>query len=353
MDNLASTRKADVAFAGSLAWSCRGDGHEICTQKPERAGTFSLAAGCRRCGDRGYRSIAERASARSHSDPATSAVAIEDPPACCCISPLTLQDTVQNLGATTYQDVYGGMTVSPTTQETDVPSHITIYIVAAAADTAQFLSDIQSAAAAASNATSYSTVDVAHTWAQLNALTMTIASSRDTWNNQGVDLVMWGPDPSSNKVIITLESYTPTAAQALYAAYGTSWISVSTQPMDMTFHLDQGRLADVPPFYGGDIIYNNESGTNCTDGFTMIGATHPQNHWQMTAGHCPNQTWFTNLDTETLLGNTATNYWAPNGGSTNFDVQTIGTVNAVGTVWGNGDTSYSPYTILTRPQASR
>jgi hypothetical protein len=275
--------------------------------------------------------------------------------------PLTLQDIVQKLGAATYQDAYGGMTVSPTRQETAVPSHITIYVVAAAPDAAHFLSAIRNAAATpGGRATSYSIVDVRHSFAQLYALTLKMAKQRGTWLHRGINLQMWGPDPSTNKVSVSVERYSSGAAQSLYASYGTSLMSVSTTSLDMNLHLlgdnpqvntSQGRFQDSNPFYGGDYINNPNTNIGCTDGFVMDGATHPANRWLMTAGHCGNQsTWYTNLTDFYLLGHTQTNYFAPNGGSTNYDVESIGIASpwtAWGEVWGNDYTIYNPYTTLT------
>ena len=269
---------------------------------------------------------------------------------------------MQNLGATTYQDAYGGMTVSPTTQETAVPAHITIYVVAAAPGATQFLSAIRNAAATpGGRATSYSIVHVAHSFAQLYALTLKIAEQRDTWLSRGINVVMWVLDPSANKVAISLESYASAAARSLYASYGTNWTSVSNKSSNMTFQLgsqatpqasvNQGRFQDSSPFYGGDFIDNPGTGAACSDGFVMTEATHTNIRLLMTAGHCRSQkTWNTNLTHSYVLGATLENYFQNFGGHTKYDVQTIhlnGGWRAWGNVWGNNWTVYNPYTTLT------
>jgi hypothetical protein len=282
------------------------------------------------------------------------------PPVTATPPPLTLQDVVQNLGATTYRDAYGGMTVSRTTQETAVPSHITIYVVAAASDATRFLSAIRKAAATpGGRATSYSIVDVRHSFAQLYALTLKMARQRDTWRDRSINLEMWGPDPTTNKVAVSLESYSSAAARSLYASYGTSWMSVSTRSLNMNlqqvgstpqFSVNQGRFQDSTPFYGGDFIENAGDNAGCTDGFVMTGATHPDNRWLMTDGHCGSRTWYTNLTHFYVLGATSTNYFHGYGGNTDYDVQTIGLTGgftAWGDVWGNNYTVYNPYTTLT------
>jgi hypothetical protein len=303
------------------------------------------------------------ATARSQAAPLT-----KSPRATATPPPLTLQDIVQKLGATTYQNAYGGMTVSPTRQETAVPSHITIYVVAAAPDATHFLSAIRNAAATpGGRATSYSIVDVRHSFAQLYALTLKMAQQRDMWLRRGINLQMWGPDASTNKVAVSLKSYTSAAAQSLYASYGTSWMSVGTTSLSLNLHqvsnaphasvniplasTAQGRFQDSSPFFGGDYIDNPNTYAACTDGFVMAGATHPDNRWLMTSGHCGSQsTWYTNLSDFYLLGATATNYFNNYGGSTDYDVQTIGLTGgwkAYGDVWGNDYTVYNPYTTLT------
>jgi hypothetical protein len=90
---------------------------------------------------------------------------------------------------------------------------------------------------------SYGVVDVAHTWAQLEELTIKIARDEPDWRAQGVILGRWGPSAELNKVLIELRSPTRAAAQALYAAYGEDWITVSPEPFTQELIFTGGERA--------------------------------------------------------------------------------------------------------------
>jgi hypothetical protein len=85
-------------------------------------------------------------------------------------------------------------------------------------------------------------IDMAHTWAQLVDLTITIARDRPGWQVRGITLSRWGPTAGSNTVVIELRSPTAAAAQALYDAYGADWITVSSEPIAQEF-FGPGRQA--------------------------------------------------------------------------------------------------------------
>jgi hypothetical protein len=259
---------------------------------------------------------------------------------------LTLEDTIEALGQSSYADSYGGLTVTQSGPETAAPSHITVYLVRSAAQTARYVAAIGDHAVVGS-ASKYSVVYVSHSWAQLNALTMKIESQRARWQTKGIDLERWGPDAASNRVIINLKSYSQAAARSLLASYGAKWISVSHQSLNLNLRLDQ-RNDDFAPFYGGDPIYVSTPQSDCTSGFVMLGSINPNNHWVLTAGHCGIEpAWNTNLlSGPNLIGPTATEYWNGAGGGYPYDVQTIGPAFAWGDVYGN-TTVYEPYTTLT------
>lgn len=78
---------------------------------------------------------------------------------------------------------------------------------------------------------------VANSEQSLTSLTMRIARDRARWAAQGIELVRWGPNYRSNKVMVGLRHYDPAAAAELVAAYGVSRLVVAT--MD---HLPSVRL---------------------------------------------------------------------------------------------------------------
>jgi hypothetical protein len=134
-----------------------------------------------------------------------------------------LPSVVASLGETQYPDAYGGLTVRLTGPDQSRAIKMTIYVVAARAE--PFLAAVREQSAHSPD-TQYAIVHVPHTWAELNALALTIESAKDRWRARGVHLVAADPDAAASKVTVTLLAYRTAAASALTAAYGHDWISV-------------------------------------------------------------------------------------------------------------------------------
>ncbi len=236
--------------------------------------------------------------------------------------PAPFASQVDAIGTTTYAGAYAGQQAAPS-------GRLIIYAVASSA--AAFLAAVRSAAARSPGA-SYAVKPVAHSWAQLDGLTQTIASQAARLRVQGVRLAQWGPDPASNTVAITLQHYTPAAARALAARYGTGMVSVSRASRPALFTSYADRFSDFPPFYGGDYIWNN-AGVNCTSGLAFV-AHRSGNTYSLTAGHCGGRSWYTNTSTPYLFGRTSTNYLR-----SGYDIESVRS-DAAGLVWSNTSTSY-------------
>ncbi len=159
----------------------------------------------------------------------------------------------------------------------------------------------------------YQIVSVAHSWTDLDNRTMKLATDENNLQAQGVNIVQWGPDASSNTVLVKLANYTSAAADSLRDAYGgPGWITV--QPWTGPSHIDlysTNRYYDARPFAGGDRIFDTPPiGTKCTSGFTLIG-NNTGNLYTTEAAHCANDgidpVW-TNLANPTNRGYISTNY---------------------------------------------
>jgi hypothetical protein len=118
---------------------------------------------------------------------------------------------------------------------------------------------------------------VPNSWATLNSLTGTLNADAASWAAKGVQLSSWGPDVSSNSVVVHLESYSDAAAAALTSKYGSA-ISVAKDSQDA---VGAGRIADSAPWYGGDAI---SLSSLCTSWFSTISAGGAA--VSPTAGHC-------------------------------------------------------------------
>src|SRR6266498_2939736 len=161
----------------------------------------------------------------------------------------------------------------------------------------------------------YELEEVAHSFANLEALTMKLFAHQAALKSNGVDMVSWGPDIASNTVVVKLANYTSTAVQSLHRQYGgKSWLTVvpTHGPLPRrTFN----RYYDAPYFYSGDRVWfdNNPSGAKCTSGFAFRG-NNSGNTFNTTAGHCGGSSVWTNYTAHYKVGNISTNYFSSTSG---------------------------------------
>ena len=122
--------------------------------------------------------------------------------------------------------------------------------------------------------------------ADLQSLTATLDKAAETWKAKGVVMSSWGPDLDSNKVLVTLQTYSSDAAAQLIATYGSSVLAVSSSGESNTA---SSRTNDTSPFFGGNAITDNIE--NCTSWFSTKSNTS-STQYQFTALHCGgNKTW--------------------------------------------------------------
>lgn len=159
---------------------------------------------------------------------------------------------------------------------------------------------------------------VDHSQAVLNALTDRIGADRNAWIAEGITLSAWGPDYSSNKVLIYLSSFSKSAADALAAKYGTDLTIVSG---DSVQYSPASRTTDTTPWYGGDLITTSAA---CTSWFSTSNASGQI--FGLTAGHCGGGTWYTNG----LVYGTTYSIAYPN---FNIDAEVIPVSSNAGYIW--------------------
>lgn len=178
-----------------------------------------------------------------------------------------------------------------------------------------------------SESSAYTIRDVAHSYADLEALTRQISGDEAYQNQIGADLTSWGPDITANDVQIKLLSYTPSTAAALKARYGSA---VSAVPANGT-GLGQrttNRFYDTPPFYAGDRVFFNNNSGKCTAAFALRG-NRSGNIFSTTAGHCGGSAVLTNLTVRYTMGPVSTNYFSSD---KNKDIETF-TCNCAQPIW--------------------
>jgi hypothetical protein len=192
---------------------------------------------------------------------------------------------------------------------------VTIY-VAHGGDTA--IRSALSNALPSSQNSAYTIQDVAHSYADLEALTHQI-SADDAYQNQvGANLTSWGPDITANVVQIRLMSYTSSAASALKARYGSA-VAVVPANVSGLAQRTSNRFYDNPPFYSGDRVFFDNNTGKCTAAFALRGNSSGR-IFSTTAGHCGGNSVLTNLTTRYTMGPVSTNYFA---GDKNKDIETF------------------------------
>jgi hypothetical protein len=216
------------------------------------------------------------------------------------------------------QAVYGGDVAQP-------DGTLTVYV------TASGLAAMQAALTkvAGPPGTWYVLHVVRHSFADLERLTMTLANKSQAISARA-DLVMWGPDPSSNKVFIKIARYTRAAAAYLARSYGANWVTVRpyTGPLPVR---TANRDYDTEPFYNGDRVWfnNKPNGARCTDGFAYAGK-HSGIIYNTTAGHCRGDSVWTNFTAHYKLGNITTNYFSRTSG---WDMESFLCASCTDQVW--------------------
>jgi hypothetical protein len=114
---------------------------------------------------------------------------------------------VNLMGTTSFSDSYAGQFMAPS-------GRLIVYV--ARSGSSIFASELHHLAQTAHGGPdNYTLVTVPHSWAQLVFVTSRITSDMRSLQAQGVELARWGPDPQSNKVTITLESYSEQAVRTL------------------------------------------------------------------------------------------------------------------------------------------
>lgn len=164
-------------------------------------------------------------------------------------------------------------------------------------------------------------VTVSHSYSDLNSLTSTISGDDANLRAAGIGVGEWGPDVASNTVKVQLDNYSPAAAQALHARYGSAVSVVPSAGRDLMIQPDS-RSNDTAPWWNGDpLFYNGNKNDLCTLGFAFIG-NNSGREFNATAGHCgPNGSFNTSYNNNYFLGNTSTNYWTPS--ASTDDIQSI------------------------------
>lgn len=130
---------------------------------------------------------------------------------------------------------------------------------------------------------------VPNSLATLQGLTSRLDADQAAWAAKGISLSSWGPDITSDSVVVHLQDYTADSAKQITAAYGPL-VTVADVSESAA---GSSRTADSAPWWGGDKI--TSGGTYCTSWFSVSSASGAA--VSPTSGHCGAGTWLQNGNT--------------------------------------------------------
>ena len=207
--------------------------------------------------------------------------------------------------------------------------------------TATLNAAISAVATASSVAVTYT--DVSNSFAPLENITTSIAQHQADLKARGLILQSWGPNPSHDIVLVTLQpgSVSTSDAQSIldgiYGSGVTTVSSVTAPPFTAA-----GRENDVAPFTGGDAIHVvGSQNLYCTSSWSMQGRASGA-PFILVAGHCGNGI-VTISGSGNSVGSVSTQYFSNNG----YDFESIRTSSDRDDVWegGPGYSSVSAHAV--------
>jgi hypothetical protein len=121
---------------------------------------------------------------------------------------------------------------------------------------------------------------VTHTESELRALQQRIFADIASLEGLGVTVTQWGPQVSTNRVMVGVDQLTAATAGVINTRYGSDWVTPFDEAPSYGF---ASRQSDVAPWNGGDFITNGVG--DCTSGPPVVSLSNNQ-EYLMTAGHC-------------------------------------------------------------------
>jgi hypothetical protein len=184
-----------------------------------------------------------------------------------------VETAVGNLAAKSYGAVYGGMAVINNQRQ------IAVYLTNPSSAVEQAFDRVAPAGRLVFRKTS-------HSMRQLNAIQSSLESRWRSLVRSGIEVDEFGSNPLTGKEDIGVVNLTAGKAAYLRHLYPPQALNIFnvTSRQANAARLDASRIADTPPFNGGDAIVSATQHFNaCTSGFgIVIRGTYRL----LTAGHC-------------------------------------------------------------------
>jgi hypothetical protein len=199
-----------------------------------------------------------------------------------------VESAVSDLAANSYGADYGGMAAI------DNQHQIAVYLTDPTPAIEQALDRAAPAGTLVFRTTS-------HSMRQLDAIQSSLQGRWSALINSGIEVNQFGSDPLTGKEDIGVVNLTAGQAATLDRMYGAQALDIfnMTPQQADAGRLASSRVADTPPFNGGDAITNAAHNNGCSTGFGIEIGGVPR---LLTAGHC--FTVGTSVDNGRWLGGT-------------------------------------------------
>jgi hypothetical protein len=186
---------------------------------------------------------------------------------------MSLESAVGNLAAKSYGAEYGGMAVTGNQRQ------LTVYLTHPAPAVERAFSRMAPAGTLVFRKTS-------HSMRQLNAIQSGLQATWGSLVKSGIEIDEFGSNPLTGKEDIGVVNLTAGKAAKLDQMYGARVLNIfNVTPKEAgAARMTASRIADTPPFNGGDAIVSATQHFNaCSSGFgVVIGGVSRL----LTAGHC-------------------------------------------------------------------
>jgi hypothetical protein len=186
-----------------------------------------------------------------------------------------IADAAEQVATSRFPDLYVGEVL------TDNGSNVVLYLT-------QLQASAEAAIAAGTQPGVISFALAPRSLAYLDALHAQVTSEEPALQQEGTDLVIWGPDFTTGREDITVLDLDPARTALLDGMFGAgNLVLSSTTQAYAAVAAAADRAADTPPWNGGDYTIDNDPAhlfsEACTSGY---GVAHRGQQYLLTAGHC-------------------------------------------------------------------
>jgi Trypsin len=185
-----------------------------------------------------------------------------------------IADAAQQAASSQFQDLYAGEVL------TNDGSNVVVYLT-------QLQPSAEAAITAGTQPGVVSFALAPRSLAYLNALHAQVTSQEPALQQEGTNLVVWGPDFTTGREDITVQDLDPARTALLDRLFGAGNLVLTSTTEAYAAVAAADRADDTPPWNGGDYTIDKDPAhlfsEACTSGY---GVAHRATQYLLTAGHC-------------------------------------------------------------------